>query len=92
MEPVTKLLKIEGRVQGVGFRYFMQRRARALGVTGWVRNRADGGVEAVVQGSAEAVDAIIAVARHGPPSAKVTGVRIADAVGEFTEFELLPTE
>jgi len=92
MEPVTKLLKIEGRVQGVGFRYFMQRRARALGITGWVRNRADGSVEAVVQGGAEAVNAIIAVARRGPPSAHVTNIRISDADGRFAGFELLPTE
>jgi acylphosphatase len=92
MEPVTKQLKIEGLVQGVGFRYFMQRRARALGITGWVRNCTDGGVEAVVQGSAEAVDAIIALARRGPPSAKVTGVEVSDANGRFTAFDLLPTE
>jgi acylphosphatase len=92
MEPVTKLLKIEGRVQGVGFRYFMQRRARSLGITGWVRNRTDGSVEAMVQGGAEAVNAIIAVARRGPPSATVTGVRITDADGQFAAFDLLPTE
>lgn len=92
MEPVTKLLKIEGRVQGVGFRYFIQRRARALGITGWVRNRTDGGVEAVVQGSAEAADAIIALAQRGPPSAHVTGVSVSDASGQFESFDTLPTE
>ncbi len=92
MEPVTKLLKIEGRVQGVGFRYFMQRRARALGITGWVRNRTDGSVEAAVQGNADAIAAIIAVAKRGPRSAKVTHVEVSDAEGQFTAFDTLPTE
>jgi len=89
---VTKQLKIEGLVQGVGFRYFMQRSARTLGVTGWVRNRMDGSVEAVVQGSAEAVEAITELARRGPPSAHVTDIRISDADGRFGAFDLLPTE
>jgi len=92
MERVTKLLRIEGVVQGVGFRYFMQRRARALGVTGWVRNRTDGSVEAMVQGGADAIAAIIALARRGPPSAHVTDVKISDADGRFEEFDLRPTE
>jgi acylphosphatase len=89
---VTKNLRISGRVQGVGFRDFMQRRARALGVTGWVRNRMDGSVEAVVQGSTDAVDQMIALARQGPRSAHVTGVRVSDADGQFTAFEMRPTE
>ncbi len=92
MERVTKLLRIEGLVQGVGFRYFMQRRARSLGVTGWVRNRTDGTVEAVVQGTADSIVAIIAQAKQGPRSARVTAVRISDAEGEFMTFDLLPTE
>jgi acylphosphatase len=92
MQQITKHLQIEGRVQGVGFRFYMERKARAIGITGWVRNRTDGSVEALVQGSAEAVEAIIVVARRGPPSAKVTGVRIADADGQFSAFDLLPTE
>jgi acylphosphatase len=89
---ITRNLRISGRVQGVGFRDFMQRRAHALGLTGWVRNRLDGSVEAVVQGSADAVDQIVALARHGPRSAHVTGVRISDADGQFTAFEMRPTE
>lgn len=89
---VTKNLRIAGDVQGVGFRDFMLRRARTLGVTGWVRNRMDGSVEAVVQGSADAVDQIIALARQGPRSAHVTGVRVSDADGQFTAFEMRPTE
>lgn len=91
MEQVTKRLAIEGRVQGVGFRYFMQHKARALGITGWVRNRPDGSVEAVVQGSTGAVDEMVALARRGPPSAKVTNVSVSDADGTFKSFDQLPT-
>ena len=92
MSPVTKHLTIEGLVQGVGFRYFMQRRARGLGVTGWVRNRADGSVEAVVQGSADAIAAMIAQAKQGPRTARVTNVKVSDAAGQFRDFGTLPTE
>ncbi|MDH3287779.1 MAG: acylphosphatase [Betaproteobacteria bacterium] len=92
MGPTTKRLQIEGRVQGVGFRYFMQRRARTLGITGWVRNRTDGSVEAVVQGSPDDVAAIIALARRGPRSARVTQIRVSDAEGQFDNFDTLPTE
>ena len=89
---VTKHLRISGRVQGVGFRFHMQRRARELGVTGWVRNRHDGTVEAMVQGTPEAVDAMIAAARQGPRSALVTDVRVSDGSGAFGEFSARPTE
>lgn len=89
---VTRHLFISGRVQAVGFRYYMLRKARELGVTGWVRNCRDGGVEAMVQGSPEAVDAMIAWARRGPPSAVVTECRVVEGSGEFTEFAALPTE
>jgi len=89
---VTKHLLNTGRVQGVGFRFYMERKARELGVTGWVRNRRDGGVEAVVQGSAGAVESMIAWARRGPPSAVVAEVRISDASGDFATFEARPTE
>ena len=92
MEQVTKRLTIEGLVQGVGFRFFVQRKARALAITGWVRNRMDGSVEAVIQGNPEAVDALIALARTGPSSARVTNVSVRDADGEFTGFDQLPTE
>jgi acylphosphatase len=89
---VTRRLAIAGRVQGVGFRYSMERKARGLGVTGWVRNRHDGGVEAVVQGDADAVAAIIEWARRGPPGALVTDLRESEASGEFASFETKPTE
>jgi len=85
-------LKISGRVQGVGFRFHMERQARALGVTGWVRNRHDGTVEATVQGTPEALDALIAWARQGPPSALVIDLQVSDGAGDYTAFSARPTE
>ena len=90
--PAVKHLRIAGRVQGVGFRFHMERKARALGVTGWVRNRRDGTVEAIVQGTPEAVTAIIDWAGKGPPSALVTDLKIEDGSGEYAEFSARPTE
>jgi acylphosphatase len=89
---VTRHLRITGRVQGVGFRYFMEGKASDLGVTGWVRNRHDGTVEAMVQGTPEAVDAMIAAARRGPRAAIVVDVRVSDASGDFSGFASRPTE
>ena len=89
---VTKRLVVTGRVQGVGFRFYMQRKAHELGLTGWVRNCRDGSVEAVVQGPAGAVETMIGWARRGPPSAVVADVRVTDAGGEFVSFEARPTE
>ncbi len=88
---VTRHLAISGRVQGVGFRFYMERKARELGLSGWVRNRRDGSVESVVQGSAQAVETMIAWARQGPPSAVVAEVKISEGEGEFGRFEVRPT-
>jgi len=89
---IVKHLSISGHVQGVGFRFYMQRKARELGVTGWVRNCRDGSVAATVQGSPQAVEAMIAVARRGPASALVSEVTVADGSGDYPEFRTLPTE
>lgn len=89
---MIKHLTITGRVQGVGYRYYMQRKAHELGVTGWVRNRRDGSVEAMVQGSADAVESLVAWARRGPDSAAVSAVKIAEGGGEHAQFVTLPTE
>ena len=89
---VTRHLRIAGRVQGVGFRYFMERKAGELGVTGWVRNRHDGTVEAMVQGESEAVEAMVAAARRGPRAAIVTDVKVSEGSGEFSSFSARPTE
>lgn len=86
-ERVTRRLSIRGRVQGVWFRESMRLEAERLGVAGWVCNRLDGTVEAVVQGPAEAVEAIIRWARRGPRDARVEGVEIAEAIGDFSGFE-----
>ena len=71
----TVHLRIEGRVQGVGYRAWAIREARGLGLAGWVRNRADSSVEALVAGPAEAVDRFIAAARRGPRAAEVMEVQ-----------------
>lgn len=88
---MAKHLRITGLVQGVGFRDAMCREADRLGVAGWVRNCRDGSVEAVVDGPAEALDAIVAWARRGPPAARVNGVAVSDAAGGFTGFDWRPT-
>ena len=69
-------LRISGSVQGVWFRESMRQEAERLGVAGWVRNRADGTVEAVIQGRDEAVDALLAWAHKGPPLARVKQVAV----------------
>lgn len=69
-------LRIEGRVQGVGFRAFVEREATARGLCGWVRNRRDAGVEAVIAGPADLVEAMIEACRSGPPGARVDLVKV----------------
>ena len=78
-------------MQGVGYRYAMHEEAVRLGLAGWVRNRRDGSVEAVVQGSACAVEAMRRWAAQGPPSAQVSAVEAAPAEGEYAAFETRPT-
>jgi acylphosphatase len=69
---------VRGRVQGVGFRLFVASRARSRGVAGWVRNRADGTVEAVLEGDRAAVDGVVAACEDGPRGAAVSGVDVSD--------------
>ncbi len=69
---------VHGRVQGVGFRYFVARRARELGVTGWVRNREDGAVEGEAGGTPEGLAGFIAELRRGPRGASVTAVETSE--------------
>lgn len=76
---IARRVVVRGRVQGVGFRYAALEFAQAAGVTGWVRNRRDGTVEALVQGDAAAVEAVVAWCRRGPPAARVTDVDVAEA-------------
>lgn len=89
---VAKLLHIHGRVQGVGYRESMRQQANRLSLTGWVRNRRDGTVEALVCGRAEQVDLIVEWAQRGPRYAMVERVVVIEAEsapGE--EFEILFT-
>ena len=78
-QTVTRQLRIHGRVQGVYYRASMVAEATRLGLHGWVRNRADGSVEALAQGGAPAVQALVDWARRGPPQALVERVDVADA-------------
>ena len=79
-------------MQGVGFRYAMRQEAARLGVGGWVRNRTDGSVEAMLQGPEDAVHALIAWARHGPPGARVIEVEVSEGErSHYAAFELRPT-
>ena len=90
-ERVTRHLAIHGVVQGVWFRESMRIQAERLGVCGWVANRFDGSVEAVVQGSPDAVDSITRWARQGPERARVDRVQVSEAGGDFARFEKRPT-
>jgi acylphosphatase len=94
---VVRHVLFRGRVQGVGFRAFVEDAASRAGVEGWVRNRRDGAVEAVLSGDAEAVDAVIESCRLGPPSSHVQSVDRRDgradelALRGGERFAVLPT-
>jgi len=88
---MPKHLIIRGRVQGVGFRESMRWEAERLGVSGWVRNRRDGTVEAMVDGDAEAVAAILAWAHRGPAAAHVAEIIVTETAGSFAGFEVART-
>ncbi len=79
---------VEGYVQGVGFRWFAARTAERLHLTGWVRNKSDGGVESIVEGESDSVRAYIAELRRGPSSATVTDLDLIEEEyrGEFDRF------
>ena len=84
---------VEGNVQGVFFRESTRRAAAELGVKGFVRNRADGRVEAVFEGKGRAVDAALEFVRKGPPLAQVHATEETEEPpsGEFRSFEILPS-
>ena len=75
MSATIRQVTIRGRVQGVGFRYWVEQEASARGLEGWVRNRRDGSVEALFAGPADVVSEMIAVCRRGPASARVEAVQ-----------------
>ena len=78
-DAATRLIRITGTVQGVWFRGWTVKTARSLGLSGWVRNRRDGSVEALLHGPMAAVDEMIVACRKGPPAARVEEVVVADA-------------
>jgi acylphosphatase len=83
---------ITGLVQGVGFRLFVEREAERRGLAGWVRNRRDGSVEAVVSGDDAKVAAMLDACRRGPPVGQVENVAVEEYLGPMlTRFTVLPT-
>ncbi len=90
MEKVRARVLIEGRVQGVFFRYRTQETALKFDLKGWVKNRRDGSVEAVFEGDKEKVDQIVQWCHRGPSEAKVTKVHLSweDYIEEFDDFTI----
>ena len=98
MSAAIRHVTIRGRVQGVGYRAFVDHEARARDLEGWVRNRRDGSVEALFAGPADLVTAVIAACRRGPSSARVEAVQDEAANPEMLKlrragerFSVLPT-
>jgi acylphosphatase len=98
MSETIRQVTIRGRVQGVGFRYWVEQEAGVRGLEGWVRNRRDGSVEALFAGAADVVSGMIAVCRRGPPSARVEAVQEQPASPDALNlrrpgerFSVLPT-
>lgn len=84
---------IRGRVQGVGFRYFVLSAAMEIHLKGWVRNRRDGSVEVLAEGTKENLEKLFRALQRGPSSSNVTDVdpEWGDASGEFSRFEIRGT-
>ncbi len=91
MENVRKHLIIEGRVQGVWFRESTRRQAASLGVSGWVKNRPEGTVEAMLEGPEDAVSRLVFWCGKGPSAARVTGIQETEESwrGEFDSFDVV---
>lgn len=88
----TVHIRIDGRVQGVGYRAWVRAQALEFGLTGWVRNRRDGAVEAVLQGPLDVVENMLRACEDGPRDAAVTAVEIVgEGVGAYSEFEVKAT-
>ena len=95
---VVRHLSVRGRVQGVGYRAFVEHEALRHGVEGWVRNRRDGSVEAVLAGSAAKVEAVVAACRRGPFAARIDALYEQEVAADELSprrtgevFSVLPT-
>ncbi len=86
--------RVEGRVQGVGFRYFVLDNAQPLGITGWVRNRWDGTVEVLAEGTKDDLEILLTAIHRGPRRHTTSNVNPEwlEATGEFTSFQIRRTE
>ena len=83
---------VEGRVQGVGYRAFVEQEAKARGLRGWVRNRSDGAVEAVFCGEAEDLESMLVACHRGPRMSAVRAVKRSEhPMGEWKDFVVWPT-
>ena len=84
---------VEGRVQGVGFRFFVEEEAMAFDLKGWVRNRWDGNVEVIAEGERQVLEKFLAALRKGPRASEVTEVQVVwlPATGEFDRFYIRMT-
>src|SRR5947209_6406809 len=82
MRMTARRVRVFGRVQGVFFRAWTRDEARSLGISGWIRNRSDGSVDAQLEGEPEAIDELIELMREGPPGAHVSNVQIEEADSE----------
>jgi acylphosphatase len=98
MSDAIRQVTIRGRVQGVGYRYWVEQQARARGIEGWVRNRRDGRVEALFAGPPDVLSGMIALCRRGPAAARVDAVQEEQANAEALRlrrpgerFSVLPT-
>ena len=83
----TRLVRVYGRVQGVGYRYACVQRARSLGVTGWVRNRMDDSVEAMLQGTPDQLAQMCDWMRDDMPAALVEKMDVSDIAPPFPRFD-----
>ena len=91
MSEVRLQATVSGRVQGVSFRYYTQRTALSLGLTGWVRNESNGDVRLVAEGEREKLEELLEFVQEGPSYARVSGVEFGwgEATGEFGRFQII---
>ena len=88
MSSVGAELRVSGMVQGVGYRYFCYRKAKDLGITGWVKNQPDGSVLILAEGDRSAIEGFIVELKMGPPASSVNDVNVEwrSFSGEMSEF------